>query len=118
VSAPPEFRFDPVQLAELARLIAVELRKAPAELVDAATLAELLGVSRDYVYDHKEHLGGVKLGDGPRARWRFDVERARAAMAERPKRAAPRQRRQRPVSSAPQSNGRAALQRPLPGTRR
>ena len=50
-------------------------------LVDARGLAEELGVARDWVYANAERLGGVRLGDGPRARLRFDVERAREALA-------------------------------------
>ncbi|MFL5864147.1 MAG: hypothetical protein ACJ780_25815 [Solirubrobacteraceae bacterium] len=50
-------------------------------LVDARDLAEELGVARDWVYANAERLGGVRLGDGPRARLRFDAERAREALA-------------------------------------
>jgi hypothetical protein len=46
-------------------------------LIDARELAEELGVARDWVYANAERLGGVRLGDGPRARLRFDVELAR-----------------------------------------
>jgi hypothetical protein len=45
------------------------------EVIDAATLAKKLGVSREYIYDHAEELGGEKLGEGPRGRWRFPAER-------------------------------------------
>jgi hypothetical protein len=45
-----------------------------ARLVDAAVLAEHLGVTRDYVYEHKDELGVIKLGSGPRARLRFSLE--------------------------------------------
>jgi hypothetical protein len=41
----------PAQVAELARVIAAELRQTPRELVDATTLTPLLGVSRDYIYE-------------------------------------------------------------------
>jgi len=50
-------------------------------LVDAATLAAELGVSRQTVYAHGAELGGERVGSAKRARWRFDVEAARAAMA-------------------------------------
>ena len=50
-------------------------------LIDARELAEELGVARDWVYANAERLGGVRLGDGPRARLRFDVELARQALA-------------------------------------
>lgn len=93
------------QLAELARLVADELRAPPAaagvpaaaawataeehkrvpeidrELVTADALARRLGVSRSHVYEHADALGAVRLGDGPRARLRFDLETARAALA-------------------------------------
>jgi hypothetical protein len=41
-------------------------------LLDAATVAQRLGVSREYVYSHARELGGRKLGNGPKAPWRFD----------------------------------------------
>ena len=40
--------------------------------VDAAELARRFGVSRDWVYDNAERLGVIRLGDGPKARMRFD----------------------------------------------
>lgn len=55
----------------------------PSELVDAATLARLLGVSRSTVYDNAAKLGARQLGDGSRARLRFDVEQARQAWTRR-----------------------------------
>ena len=48
-----------------------------ATLVDARTLAAEFGVARDWVYANADRLGAVRLGDGPRARLRFDVARAR-----------------------------------------
>lgn len=46
-------------------------------LVDAQAVADALGVSRSTVYDHAADLGGLRLGDGPRARLRFDLHDAR-----------------------------------------
>lgn len=43
-----------------------------ARFVDAMTLAQLLGVDRDWVYTHAEQLGAVRLG-GERGRLRFDL---------------------------------------------
>jgi hypothetical protein len=43
-------------------------------LVDAACVAEHLGVSRGFVYAHAVELGARRLGSGPRARLRFDLE--------------------------------------------
>jgi hypothetical protein len=42
-------------------------------LVDAVRVAEHLGVSRDFVYEHAVELGARRLGSGPRARLRFDL---------------------------------------------
>ncbi len=57
---------------------------APAVgLIDARELAQLLGVARDWVYANADRLGGVRLGDGPRARLRFDADRAREALVAR-----------------------------------
>jgi hypothetical protein len=53
-------------------------------LVDATTLAEQLGVSRDYIYDHARHLGAVRIGNGPRPRLRFSLAEARAAYRQKP----------------------------------
>jgi len=52
-----------------------------APLVDPATLAAELGVSRDFVYAHAGELGALRLGNGPKARLRFDPVAARAALA-------------------------------------
>jgi hypothetical protein len=46
------------------------------QTVDAATLANHLGVTRGFIYEHADHLGGVRLGNGPRPRLRFDLTRA------------------------------------------
>jgi hypothetical protein len=43
-------------------------------LVDAACVAEHLGVSRGFVYAHAVELGARRLGSGPKARLRFDLE--------------------------------------------
>jgi hypothetical protein len=79
-------RLDPDQLEELAGLIAERLRPserpdAGAELLTAAELAKALCVSRQTIYERAAELGGERVGSGPKARWRFSLERARAAMA-------------------------------------
>lgn len=72
---------------------------APSELVDAAEIARRFGVSRDYVYEHADKLGAIRLSDGPRARLRFDPERVADALnspsptESTPRRAKPRHRR-------------------------
>ena len=52
-------------------------------LVDAATVARALGVSRDCVYAHAAELGGERIGNGPRGRLRFDLDYALAAWTSR-----------------------------------
>lgn len=48
-----------------------------SRMVDAAGLADALGLSRAYVYEHADQLGAIRTGTGPRARLRFDVSDAR-----------------------------------------
>jgi hypothetical protein len=43
-------------------------------LLSPAELAAWLSVDRSWVYEHAEELGVLRLGGGPRARLRFDVE--------------------------------------------
>src|SRR5262249_14298156 len=69
-----------------ARLTAHDARSSRLRaMVAPAELAELLAVSRRFVYEHKLELGGIPLGSGPKPRWRFDVdvaiERLRALTA-------------------------------------
>lgn len=52
-----------------------------AGLVDAAEVARRFAVTRQYVYENAERLGAVRLGDGPRARLRFDLERVVEVLA-------------------------------------
>ena len=67
--------------ATAARLAEI-VRAAPGTfaLVDARQLARELGVSLDYVYAHASELGAMRLGTGPKARIRFDLDRARQAL--------------------------------------
>ena len=64
-------------------------------LVDARQLARDLGVSLDYVYAHAHatELGAMRLGSGPKARIRFDLDRARQALEARAGRTNGRARR-------------------------
>ncbi len=52
-------------------------------MLDAAQLARRLGVTRAWVYEHAAELGAVALGDGPRARLRFDPEIAEKVLEAR-----------------------------------
>ena len=50
-------------------------------LVDASRVAEHLGLTRAWVYEHARELGAIRVGSGPRARLRFDIATATAALA-------------------------------------
>jgi hypothetical protein len=63
------------------------------ELVDAAAIARQFGVSRDFVYQHADELGAVRLGSGPKARLRFDPAKVGRVLRRPPEKAAPRTRR-------------------------
>jgi hypothetical protein len=54
-----------------------------SRLVDAATVAHALGVTRGCVYDHAAELGGERIGNGPRGRLRFDLDQALATWTSR-----------------------------------
>jgi hypothetical protein len=54
-----------------------------AALVDAAVVGCKIGMSAAWVREHGAELGGQRMGDGPRPRWRFDLEQARRAWAAR-----------------------------------
>lgn len=74
------------ELAEMVARRVVELlqeRWAPGALMDAAEVGVRYGVERSWVYEHADELGAVRLGDGPRARLRFDPRRVEEAIAAR-----------------------------------
>jgi hypothetical protein len=79
-------RLAPDQLLELADLVAERLRAAVTtppvpRLADAQVVAEAIGMTAAWVREHGVELGGQRLGDGPRPRWRFDLEKTAAAWA-------------------------------------
>lgn len=88
--------------AALERRLAPKLEPAgpPARigLIDAAEAARRLGVGRQFVYDHADELGVVRLTEGARPRLRFDaelVERLRQRRAAPPEATRPPARRPR-----------------------
>jgi hypothetical protein len=114
----------------VAELIADRVTESPrARLVDAAHVAQLLGVERDWVYAHAHQLGAIRLG-GPKGRLRFDL----ATITDRADTPAPVPGRHpggsrtrgdgRPTTGSPNhldsatktynKSGRAARQRPRP----
>jgi hypothetical protein len=72
-------------------------------LLDAAELARHLGVTRTWVYEHASKLGAIRLGDGAKARLRFDLDVATASFDQPGRRgtrfsaSAPRPPRNRPM---------------------
>jgi hypothetical protein len=76
-------------LAEVVAVRVVEAldereRRQPSGLATAAELAEQLGVAKSWVYANQERLGAIRLGQGPKARLRFDVEQAARAIQAKP----------------------------------
>lgn len=72
-------RFDPEFVDVVARRVIELTRQAgPAQgqgdsdLLTVAEVAARLRVGPNWVYAHKHELGAIKLGDGPKARIRFD----------------------------------------------
>ncbi len=74
-------------IAERAAIRVVQLLAPPravaGQLLDPKELAGTLKVSVDYVYAHAVDLGVMRLGDGPKARLRFDLQTAQTAMRAR-----------------------------------
>ena len=70
-------RLDPADIDAIAQRVVMLMRdgipQPAARLVDAAGLAKILGVERDWVYAHAKDLHSVRLG-GPRGRLRFDLD--------------------------------------------
>lgn len=55
----------------------------PPELLDAASVARRLGITRAAVYELADELGAVRLGSGPRPRLRFDPAKVESYLAAR-----------------------------------
>lgn len=71
-------QLDPDDIEQIAQRVAELVgprgrSEGGARFVDAAHVARLLDVERDWVYEHAAQLGGIRLG-GPRGRLRFDRE--------------------------------------------
>jgi hypothetical protein len=81
-------RLDPADIDAIAELVVErlaerEMRPARIGLATASEVAERYGVSPSWVYANKRRLGAVLLGDGPKARLRFDLERVAQALGRR-----------------------------------
>jgi hypothetical protein len=99
----------------IARRVA-ELLGQTRGLVDAQSVAAELKVERDWIYAHARELGAVRLGDGPKARLRFDPryvrERLTALAAQPdmppPDKRAPRRRARKPTPGVKLIQGRSS----------
>ena len=83
-------KLDPGEAERIAGRVAAALRREPPpRFLDAAAAARMLGVERDWVYEHAvEHaveLGAIRLG-GRRGRLRFDRLALCERLASRPER--------------------------------
>ena len=78
-------------------------RRSARGLVDAATAARLLGVSRATVYAKADDLGAIRVGRGRRARLRFDPERLSRGTDSRGRSDGPLASKRRPRRKSPQT---------------
>jgi len=71
----------------------------PESLIDVAELARRTGLSRTWIYEHARELGAIRLGDGPKARLRFNPDTVKRLLErEPPPRVEPAPaRRRRPI---------------------
>lgn len=86
-------RLHPDDLAMLAELVADRLAarlseatrqtRAPDHWLTAAEVAQRFGVTRSLIYAHARELGGVRVGDGPKAPWRFKAAEVDARLRAR-----------------------------------
>ena len=60
------------RMLELARENGPQTEPDPPDLLTVAEVAERLKMTPKWVYTHQRSLGVIKLGDGPKARLRFD----------------------------------------------
>jgi hypothetical protein len=64
-------------------LLGGEAPNPASKMIGTAEVARRLNVSPDYVRQHRDELGGVPLGDGPKPRLRFDSARVDQWLAAR-----------------------------------
>ena len=63
----------------VAHLLGDRAQRHP-ELITAGELARRLRVERPWIYKHRHLLGGQRIGEGPKAPWRFDLDTATQAL--------------------------------------
>jgi hypothetical protein len=64
------------------RILEVLHERERQGFVDAAELARVLGVDREWIYTHSDELGAIRLSEGPRPRLRFELAGAMASFRE------------------------------------
>ena len=77
-------RVDPRDITLIADAVAERMFTETARsdcLLDAAGVARLVRMTREWVYLHAVELGGVKFGSGRNARWRFEPTKTADAFA-------------------------------------
>jgi len=85
-----------------------ESHTASGGLLDATQLARHLGVTRTWVYEHANQLGAIRLGAGSKARLRFDLDTATAAIDERRR----KPQESRSIPPAPRASGHRSRRAP------
>jgi hypothetical protein len=88
-SGDPLIELGPATIEAIAKRVAELLAAAgsgttAATLIDAGELARRTGISRTWIYQHAAELGAIRLGDGPRARLRFDPCAVESCLAQTP----------------------------------
>jgi len=75
---------DPDDIEAIATRVAELLRHAPPPtgLLTATQLAQHLGLSRAWIYEHAHQLGAIQLGTGSKPRLCFDLTTAKTALAQ------------------------------------
>ena len=62
--------------ARVVQLLGEREAQGEPELISAGELARRLRVERPWVYRHRHLLGGLRIGAGPKAPWRFEYQSA------------------------------------------
>lgn len=109
-----ELRLAPESIEALALRLAELIGEGPTtepardkDMISAAEVSQRWGVSRRWVYAHREELGAVPIGDGPRPRLRFDPRVVAARLGSpdgRPRPARPDRRRSTWISTSRRSD--------------
>ena len=68
------------QVAQRVTQLLRQTEQRTPELVSAGELARHLRVQRPWIYKNRHLLGGQRIGDGPKAPWRFDLDTAKQAL--------------------------------------